>query len=101
MDVNTILIFSAFPLIRCLLSPFSGGLIKMAYCAERDEEFHVSTMFEYYSSLFHRTICCNFYLTNCNRWHTKYIQIPILDVVVSVTIGLFTIMMIPLIIFEI
>jgi hypothetical protein len=36
-----------------------------------------------------------------NRWHTKYIQIPILDVVVSVTIGLFTIMMIPLIILEI
>lgn len=33
-----------------LLSPFMAGFIKMAYCAERDEEFHVSTIFEYYKS---------------------------------------------------
>jgi hypothetical protein len=103
MDVNSILIFSAFPLITCLLSPFSGGLIKMAYCAERDEEFHVSTMFEYYKALISQNYLLQHFSYSDeyrNRWHTKF-QIPILDVVVSVTIGLFTIMMIPLIILEI
>lgn len=33
-----------------VLSPFMAGFIKMAYSAERDEEFHVSTIFQYYNS---------------------------------------------------
>jgi hypothetical protein len=94
MDVNSILIFSAFPLIRCFIE--SGGLIKMAYCAERDEEFHVSTMFEYYKALFHRTICCNILVIDeyRNRWHTKLHKYHWMWS--FHTIGLFTIMMIPL-----
>src|SRR3970040_3095344 len=32
-------------LFNCLLVPFSAGLIKMAHSAEKDEEFHVSTVF--------------------------------------------------------
>ena len=104
MDVNSILIFSAFSIIiTCLLSPFSGGLIKMAYCAEKDEEFHVSTMFEYYKPpYFKELFVATFLVTLINSvigGLLNYIQIPILDVVVSVTIGLFTILMIPLIIF--
>jgi hypothetical protein len=35
-----------------LISPLQAGLIKMAYCAERDEEFHVSTVFSYYTTIF-------------------------------------------------
>jgi hypothetical protein len=87
MDVNSILIFRHFPLITCLLSPFSGGLIKMAYCAERDEEFHVSTMFEYYKAPFTELFVATFfsYLTNTVIGGTKLHQIPILDVVVSIT----------------
>ena len=104
MDVNTILIFSAVSLLfTCLLSPLSGGLIKMAYCAERDEEFHVSTMFEYYKApYFTELFVATFVVTLMNTvigGLLNYIQIPIVDVVVSITIGLFTIMMIPLIIF--
>jgi len=43
---NFILIYMAGAILfSCLISPFPAGLIKMAYCAERDEEFHVSTNF--------------------------------------------------------
>jgi hypothetical protein len=31
-------------LFSTLISPLQAGLKKMAYCAERDEEFHVSTV---------------------------------------------------------
>ena len=103
-SLNTLLIFSGISIIiTCLLSPFSGGLIKMAYCAEKDEEFHVSTMFEYYKlPYFKELFVATFLVTIMNSiigGLLNYIQIPILDVVVSVTIGLFTILMIPLIIF--
>ena len=37
-------------LFSVFMSPFMAGFIKMAYCAEKDEEFHVSTIFEYYKS---------------------------------------------------
>ncbi len=104
LNLNTMLIFSAISLLfTCLLSPFSAGLIKMAYCADRDEEFHVSTMFKYYKSpYFTELFVATFVVTLMNTvigGLLNYMQIPILDVVVSVTIGLFTIMMIPLIIF--
>ena len=104
LNLNTMLIFSAVSvLFTCLLSPLSGGLIKMAYCADKDEEFHVSTMFEYYKSpYFIELFVATFLVTLINTvigGILNYAQIPILDVVVSVTIGLFTIMMIPLIIF--
>jgi hypothetical protein len=34
-----------------LISLLTAGL-KMAYCAERDEEFHVSTVFSYYTTAY-------------------------------------------------
>ncbi|MFV8361293.1 hypothetical protein [Flavobacterium sp. LS1P3] len=104
LSLDSMLIFSGVSLlITCLLSPFSAGLIKMAYCAERDDEFHVSTMFEYYKAPFFKELfIATFLITIVNSVLSgiiNYIQIPIIEVVVSVTIGLFTILMIPLIIF--
>lgn len=104
LSLDSMLIFSgASLLITCLLSPFSAGLIKMAYCAERDDEFHVSTMFEYYKAPFFKELfIATFLITIVNSILSgliNYIQIPVIEVVVSVTIGLFTILMIPLIIF--
>lgn len=104
LSLNCMLIFSGVSLlITCLLSPFSAGLIKMAYCAERDDEFHVSTMFEYYKApYFKELFVATFLITIVNSILSgilNYIQIPVLEVVFSVTIGLFTILMIPLIIF--
>jgi hypothetical protein len=104
LSLDSMLIFSGVSLlITCLLSPFSAGLIKMAYCAERDDEFHLSTMFEYYKAPFFKELfIATFLITIVNSVLSgiiNYIQIPIIEVVVSVTIGLFTILMIPLIIF--
>ena len=104
LSLDSMLIFSGVSLlITCLLSPFSAGLIKMAYCAERDDEFHVSTMFEYYKAPFFKELfIATFLITIVNSILSgiiNYIQMPIIEVVDSVTIGLFTILMIPLIIF--
>ena len=46
--IYMILYIVAVVLLTCLLSPFPAGLIKMADCAQKDEEFHVSTVFEYF-----------------------------------------------------
>lgn len=35
-------------LISAIINPFMAGFLKMANCAEKGEEFHVSTMFSYY-----------------------------------------------------
>jgi hypothetical protein len=104
LSLNSMLMFSGVSiLITCLLSPFSAGLIKMAYCAERDEEFHVSTMFEYYKApYFKELFIATFLVTIVSSILSaviNYTQIPVIEFVVSITIGLFTILMIPLIIF--
>lgn len=104
LSLNSMLMFSGVSiLISCLISPFSAGLIKMAYCAERDEEFHVSTMFEYYKApYFKELFIATFLVTIVSSILSaviNYTQIPVLEFVVSITIGLFTILMIPLIIF--
>ncbi len=104
LSLNSVLMFSGVSiLITCLLSPFSAGLIKMAYCAERDEEFHVSTMFEYYKApYFKELFIATFLVTIVSSILSvviKYVQIPALEFVVSVMISSFTILTIPLIIF--
>lgn len=37
-------------LVTALLAPFAAGFLKMADCADKDEEFNVSTIFSYYSA---------------------------------------------------
>ena len=45
-SVSYILIYIvSVTLLSCLLSPFPAGLIKMADSAEKDEEFHVYSLF--------------------------------------------------------
>jgi hypothetical protein len=34
--------------LGCLLSPFQAGFLKMADCAQKGEEFHFTSIFEYY-----------------------------------------------------
>ncbi|TDE05834.1 hypothetical protein E0F91_05825 [Flavobacterium sandaracinum] len=104
LSLSTLLIISAVSvLIGSLLSPFTAGLIKMAYCAERDEEFHVSTMFEffkapYFKELFIATLLVSV-VSSILSAIIDYAQIPILGFVNTLTVTLFTILMIPLIIF--
>lgn len=104
LSLNFILIVSGISvLLSSLFSPISAGLIKMAYCAERDEEFHVSTMFEYYKisyfkELFTATLLISIISTLLSAL-IDYAQIPFLGFIVTVVITLFTILTIPLIIF--
>ncbi|MFV8270078.1 hypothetical protein ACNQGP_09105 [Flavobacterium sp. GT2N3] len=102
--LNTLLIFSGISiLISCLISPLTAALIKMAYCAERDEEFHISTMFEYYRTpyfkeIFIATFCVSI-ISSILSAVINYTQIPAIGFVVTIIIELFTVLMIPLIIF--
>ena len=104
ISVTTLLIIAgASALTSCLLSPFPAGLIKMAYCAERDEEFHVSTMFEFYKAPYFKELFVATFLVSLTSsiisTIINYSEIPALGFVVTVTVSLFTILMIPLIIF--
>ena len=104
ISITTLLIIAgASALTSCLLSPFPAGLIKMAYCAERDEEFHVSTMLEFYKAPYFKELFVATFLVSLTSsiisTIINYAEIPALGFVVTVTVSLFTILMIPLIIF--
>ncbi|RKS93742.1 hypothetical protein BC952_1583 [Flavobacterium limicola] len=104
LTLNSILIFSGVSiLLSSLLSPFSAGLIKMAYCAEIDEEFHVSTMFEYYKARYFKELfIATFLITLLSTGLPKlfdYAQIPFVGFIITVLVTLFTLITIPLIIF--
>lgn len=101
---NFKLLYSIASIIfTALISPFSAGFIKMAYCADRDQEFTTASMFDYYSTkyfknlflatltitLFNTLISCIFEL----------IGLPIVSVLATPLISFFTIMTLPLIIF--
>ena len=102
--LNTLLIINGVSvLLASLLSPITAGLIKMAYCAEKDEEFHVSTMFEFYSAPYFKELFTATFLvtlvSGALSTAINYFQIPIIGFVITVVVSLFTVMMIPLIIF--
>ncbi|MFH6970935.1 DUF2189 domain-containing protein [Flavobacterium petrolei] len=98
-----LLITGISALISSLFSPFTAGLLKMAYCAERDEEFHVSTMFEFFKAPYFKELFVATFLISITSsiisTIINYAQIPALGFIVTVTVSLFTMLMIPLIIF--
>ncbi len=103
-SLNIILTISGVSvLIGSLLSPLTAGLIKMAYCADNNEEFHVSTMFEFYKAPYFKELFIATFLVSVLSSILSnvinFIQIPVLSFVITVAITLFTILMIPLIIF--
>ncbi|SHG17470.1 hypothetical protein SAMN05444372_10350 [Flavobacterium micromati] len=90
-------------LISSLLSPFPAALIKMAQCAENDEEFHVASMFKFYKApyfveLFVATFIVAF-VSSVISLLLNYFEIPFVNVMFTVFISLYTLLMIPLIIF--
>lgn len=91
-------------LFSCLISPLTAGLIKMAYCAERDEEFHVSTVFSYYTTAYFTQIFVATFLilvsSNGIAMALNYSGIILLGSMLSLAISFFTILTIPLIIFS-
>jgi hypothetical protein len=89
--------------LSALLSPFNAGFLKMAYSAEKDEEFHVSTFFEYYKApyfkeLFTSTILISLVSSGLSML-LELANIQILGFLSSITVSFLTILTIPLIIF--
>jgi hypothetical protein len=90
-------------LFSCLISPFPAGLIKMAYCAERDEEFHVSTIFDYFKApyfkeLFTATLLISGVSSGLAA-ALDYFGVQLIGSLIKISISFFTILTIPLIIF--
>lgn len=87
-----------------ILSPFMAGFIKMAYCAERDEEFHVSTIFEYYKgSYLKELVFATLLISIVNTGLPFLLDQPEFQIamnLVSYTIIFLTFLTIPLIIFS-
>lgn len=90
-------LFSAF------LSPFSAGFLRMAYCAERDQQFKVSTIFTYYktshfSQIFLATAIISLFSASISTF-LEIQKLSNLGILVSLIISYFTFLTIPLIVF--
>jgi hypothetical protein len=90
-------------LLSCLVSPFVAGLIKMAYCAERDEEFHFSSIFEYYNApYFKELVIATLLITSVSSGVAtalSYAEINLIGSLINYIVSFFTMLTIPLIIF--
>lgn len=90
-------------LFNCLLAPFFAGLIKMAHSAEKDEEFHVSTVFQYYKNpYFQELVIATFLITIFSTGLSemlKLVGVEIVGALFSAVLGFFTFLTVPLIIF--
>ncbi|SDW56980.1 hypothetical protein [Flavobacterium degerlachei] len=98
------LIYTGFEILfSCLISPLLAGLIKMAYCAERDEEFHVSSIFEYYKAPYFKELFIAVLLissvTSGLMLALDYAGVVLLGSLINLAVSFFTLLTIPLIIF--
>lgn len=103
-DQFLLIYFTSVTLFSCLISPFFAGFIKMAHCAEIDEEFHVSTVFEYYRfSYFKELFLATLIVSILNMGISSLLEttgIQILGIIASLAISLLSILTTPLIIFS-
>ncbi|MEZ7504550.1 hypothetical protein [Flavobacterium sp. Arc2] len=102
--LNLIIYVGASVLFSSLTSPLTAGLIKMAYCADRDEEFHVSTVFSYYTPKYFSQIFTATFLillvSNGVSMLLNYSGVILVGPMISVAVSFFTMLTIPLIIFS-
>jgi hypothetical protein len=89
--------------ITALLAPFGAGFLKMADCADKDEEFNVSTIFTYYTApyfgqIFTATLIIAAVSTAISNALDKT-GIMFLGGAISVFINYFTYLAVPLIVF--
>ncbi len=87
-----------------LTSPFFAGLIKMARCAKIDEEFHVSTVFEFYKAPYFKELFgATFLISMASVLSSLALKNPgneLISIIISIAITIFTLLTIPLIIFS-
>lgn len=92
---------SAF--VSAIFSPFTAGFLKMADCADKDQEFNVSTIFSYYKTHhFSQIFLATFIISLISVIITSLLEIQKLNslgLIISLIITFFTFLTIPLIIF--
>ncbi|PRZ21696.1 hypothetical protein [Flavobacterium granuli] len=89
--------------VSVLIAPFLSGFYKMADCAKKDIEFHVSTMFEYYKSPYLMEIClATFVLLLFNSGLSMLFETngyAIIGAIIGALISFFSFLTVPLIVF--
>lgn len=101
---NNIILFGVFSVfITCLIAPFQASFLKMADCGERDEEFHIATLFSYYKLPYLKEIILSSFLISgisfAQATLMSYAKLEILGSFVTYFISFITLLSIPLIIF--
>jgi len=98
LQINAVMI-----VLSGLLNPFMAGFFKMADCAEKGEEFHVSTMFTYYKSpYFGNIFLAIFIITLANTGLSILLEFAGLNVIgtlMSLILSFATFLVVPLIVF--
>ncbi|MGM8363594.1 hypothetical protein ACSV4D_16895 [Flavobacterium sp. ARAG 55.4] len=91
-------------LLGCMMHPLFAGFIKMAHCAQKDEEFHVSTIFGYYKWNYFKELFLVTLIISISNTGISFIMeaagIPALGMLASVSISVLTVLTVPLIIFS-
>lgn len=97
------LYFFVVVFLSAFLSPFNAGFLKMADCAEKDNEFHISTFFEYYKTpYFKELFISTAVITIISSGLSMLFELANIDIVgflVSISISFLTVLTVPLIIF--
>jgi hypothetical protein len=104
LSSSTLLIYSGAVLVlTCLLSPFQASFLKMADCGDKDEEFHISTLFSYYKFTYLKEILLSTFLITSIGFLQgivfSHLKLELLGNLISNGISFLTIFTIPLIIF--
>jgi hypothetical protein len=101
--LEQLLSIGAVSLFAALLAPFGAGFLKMADCADKDEEFNVSTIFTYYKApyftqLFIMALIIGL-VSNAISAVIESFGIILLGNAISIFISFFTFIAIPLVVF--
>jgi len=90
-------------LFSAILAPFSAGFLKMADCAQKDEEFKVATIFTYYkTSHFLQLFIATMIISLFNAGISTLLEIQKLGnlgLLFSLALSYFTFLTVPLIVF--
>jgi len=103
-SLNFLIIYTAgTTLFTCLISPFTAGFLKMADCAEKGNEFHVSTILEYYKFPFFKEIFLATFLitimSSVLNVLLDYSGIKFVGTFIAIGISFLTFLAVPLIVF--
>jgi hypothetical protein len=104
LSESSILVIGGISIIlTCILSPFQAGFLKMADCGDRNEEFHVSTLFSYYKLPYLKEILVSSVLISSISFAQatlfSFMKVDFIGTIITYFISFITLLAIPLIIF--